>query len=183
MPGAPLPEIPAGAEIQVLTGEAVFQSGETVVQANAGDTFSFNAPAAGGQVSIATVGDKTEIKVVVGKSEASLGKGDSVSVTADPGKASQIAAVTGEVSVVSDGKTQNLTQGQTMASAPATPAIPATPACRAKTWPFRRPRPNRRSDSGRAHLHPRAHARGAAALRDSRPQGDLHRRIPVRAWR
>ncbi|MEK7744051.1 MAG: hypothetical protein AAB578_06650, partial [Elusimicrobiota bacterium] len=85
VPGAPLPEIPAGAEIQVLTGEAVFQSGDTVVQANAGDTFSFSAPAAGGQVSIAAVGEKTEIKVVVGKTEATLGKGDAVSVTAAAG--------------------------------------------------------------------------------------------------
>ncbi|MEK7746367.1 MAG: hypothetical protein AAB576_06860, partial [Elusimicrobiota bacterium] len=125
VPGAPLPEIPAGAEIQVLTGEAVFQSGDTVVQANAGDTFSFSAPAAGGQVSIAAVGEKTEIKVVVGKTEATLGKGDAVSVTAEAGKASQLAATAGEVSVVSDGKASTLAAGQSLAAAPAAPAVPA----------------------------------------------------------
>lgn len=131
-PGVKAPVIPAGAEIIIITGEAVLQSGDTVVQAKAGDSFTFNAtPAAAGQpaaVQIAATGDKTAVKVVVGKTEATVTKGDVISVAVmSPGKA-QVSVVTGKVEVSVNGQTQTLSAGEqtttTVAVAAPAPAPP-----------------------------------------------------------
>lgn len=130
VPGAPIPNIPPGAEIQVLSGDAVFQTGQTVVKANAGDAFTFSAPpSAGGapqQVQIAAVGDKTELQIVSGKTEATVGKGQTLGVTSVDKGPVQFQAVKGDIPVVDNGKASTLQQGASLVAA--TPAAAPAPA-------------------------------------------------------
>ncbi|MBI5242446.1 MAG: hypothetical protein HY922_02030, partial [Elusimicrobia bacterium] len=134
VPGAAIPDIPPGAQIQVLTGNAVFQSGDTVVKAAAGDSFSYGAAAtaagAPAQVQIAALGDKTKLSVSVGKTEAVMRNGDAISVTASAGKGpAQLQVTSGQVSMTTGGKTETLAKGQSMSvETAAQPAVPATPA-------------------------------------------------------
>lgn len=116
--GGKIPDIPAGAEVIVVTGEAVLQAGDTVVKADAGSSFAFTASDAGA-VQIAATGDKS-VAVTVGGAEAVVSKGDKIEVAvAAPGKA-EVKVVTGNVEVNVGGQTQALAAGQTIA-APTTP--------------------------------------------------------------
>jgi len=118
VPGAEMPDIPVGAEVVVISGEAVFESGGTVITASAGDSFSFTADAGG--VQIAATGSKTEITVTVGKTEATVTSGDAVTVKGSGQGGGELKVTAGEVVVVSGGKTQTLSVGETVATAPAT---------------------------------------------------------------
>jgi len=133
VPGAPVPAIPKDAEVVVLSGQAVFSVGNTVVTADKGDSFSFDVQ--GGKVEIAATGSKTEIAVSVGGSQAALGSGDAVSVGATQAGKAEISCTAGEVSVVTGSQTQTVAQGQSMsvaapvvAMAPAASAAPVVPA-------------------------------------------------------
>jgi len=130
VPGAPIPNIPPGAEIQILSGDAVFQTGQTVVKANAGDAFTYTAaPAAGPgapqQTSITAVGDKTELLVSNGKTEATVAKGDVLGINSTEKGATQFQAVKGDMAIVSDGKASTLQQGTSMVASTPAAAAPA----------------------------------------------------------
>lgn len=125
VPGAAIPDIPAGAEIVVVSGEATFSAGGTEVSAKAGDSFSYSAPAAGG-VGISATGANTNITVKVGGTSAVVKSGSAVSVTGT-GATGSLAVTSGEASVTSGGTTTTLAQGQTKTVTVTTPA-PSAPA-------------------------------------------------------
>lgn len=109
VPNAKIPDIPAGAEVIVVSGEAVFQAGDTVVTAAKGDSFSFNT--SGNSVTVAATGSNTNLKVAVGGAEAAVKSGSSVAVKTT-GKKAEISVASGSVAVTSGGTTQTLSEGQ-----------------------------------------------------------------------
>ncbi|MBI3288410.1 MAG: hypothetical protein HYZ74_02690 [Elusimicrobia bacterium] len=78
--GEPIPEIPAGAEITVLTGDAVVESGGVTVKANAGDSFTVGA----GKDGAISINVTNGVVLVVGADGAvkDVAKGETVSVAA-----------------------------------------------------------------------------------------------------
>ncbi|MFH1723631.1 MAG: hypothetical protein ABII00_03300 [Elusimicrobiota bacterium] len=109
--GAPIPEIPEGAEIVVLSGEALFEAGGVIVRADEGDSFTFDASA--GAVQIAATGKNTSLRVTAGGTEAIVGSGDAISVTSVASGRVQLTVVSGDVTLVQDGGTRTLTAGDT----------------------------------------------------------------------
>ena len=87
VPGAAVPDIPAGAEIVVVSGTAEFTVGGTKVTASAGDSFSYSAPSGGG-ASIAATGSTSNIEVAVGGTKATLSSGDAVTAPTTAGAGS-----------------------------------------------------------------------------------------------
>lgn len=126
VPGGKMPDIPAGAEIIIVSGEAVLQSGNTTIKADGGDSFSFNAGKGGG-VQIAATGDKTAITVSIGGTEASLQKGDKVEVVGKGTGGGELKVLAGSVEVTSGGKTETVAAGKSVEAAPTqTAAAPTT---------------------------------------------------------
>ncbi|MFC1678628.1 hypothetical protein ACFL2T_00210, partial [Elusimicrobiota bacterium] len=111
VPGAPVPEIPEGAEIVVVSGEAVFEAGGTVVTATKGDSFTFDTSA--GAVQIAATGTTSSIQVTVGKTEAVVESGSAVQVTGKGQGKGELKVTEGTAAVTTAGVTTTLTQGQT----------------------------------------------------------------------
>ncbi|MBI4423582.1 MAG: hypothetical protein HY554_07645 [Elusimicrobia bacterium] len=123
VPGGKIPDIPAGAEVIIVSGEAVMQSGDTVVKADAGTSFTFNTNDAG-SVQIGGTGDKA-ISVTVGGSEAKIEKGTTVEVAvASEGKA-EIKVTAGQASVTVNGQTQTVATGQTTTATTTPPTTTA----------------------------------------------------------
>lgn len=67
LPGAEVPEVPAGANITIISGKATFSTGGTSIQANSGDSFSFTATASAGGASTG------RINVIAGSVEVTTG--------------------------------------------------------------------------------------------------------------
>ncbi|HBL15359.1 MAG TPA: hypothetical protein DD417_00985 [Elusimicrobia bacterium] len=125
VPGAPIPEIPAGAEIVVISGEAVFQAGNTVISANKGDSFTFAVSE--GRIEVAATGTGSSIQVTVGKTEATVETGDKISVTGQGQGKGELKVMEGSVAVTSEGKTETLAVGQT-STVVLPPTAPVAPA-------------------------------------------------------
>lgn len=109
--GGKMPEIPTGAEVIVVSGEAVFQAGDMVVKASGGDSFAFSAGKSGA-IELAPTGDKTSLTVTVGGAEAKLETGDKIAVSAPSSGKAEIKVVTGSVSVTVNGRTSTLVAGK-----------------------------------------------------------------------
>ncbi len=109
VPGAPVPNIPSGAEVIIVSGKAVFDAGGTIVTASKGDSFTFNT--SGNTVKIAATGSKTNITVKVGKTSAALTSGSAVAVETT-GKTTTLSVTAGSVAVTSGGTTTTLAAGE-----------------------------------------------------------------------
>ena len=130
VPGGKMPDIPAGAEIIIVSGEAVLQAGNTVIKADGGDSFTYNTGKGGG-VEIAATGDKTTLSVTVGGTEAKVGSGDKIEVVGKGNGGGELKVIAGSVEVTSGGKTESVAAGKSVAAAATTTAAatpPATPA-------------------------------------------------------
>ncbi|MBI3299540.1 MAG: hypothetical protein HYZ75_15355 [Elusimicrobia bacterium] len=124
VPGASAISIPAGAQVTIISGEAVMTGADgVVVSANAGDSFSFNS--VNGQTQIAATGTG-EITVTIGTTEATLGAGDTIGVTAGADGKAEIKAITGEIAVTSGGQTTTLAQGQSSSTTSTTSTTDST---------------------------------------------------------
>lgn len=84
--GEPVPGVPSGAEIIVVSGDAVVESGGVVVKAGSGDSFTINV---GGKaaVEISVTGGLVSIVGADGVSK-DVAKGETVSLAAKAGRAS-----------------------------------------------------------------------------------------------
>ncbi len=83
LPGGEVPEIPAGAKITVVSGDAVFSSGGTSVKANSGDSFSFTATASAGGPSTGHINVTAgSVEVTTGGQTKSVGAGQTADTSA-----------------------------------------------------------------------------------------------------
>ena len=127
VPGAAIPDIPAGAEIVIVSGEATFSSGGTVVTAKQGDSFSYTSSNSG-QVSIAATGSNSNISVTVGKTQAIVKSGSAVQVSGAGQGSGELKVTTGEATLTTDGKTSQLGTGESQTvSMPTTTTTTSTP--------------------------------------------------------
>ncbi|MFH1725766.1 MAG: hypothetical protein ABII00_14240 [Elusimicrobiota bacterium] len=134
VPGAPVPEIPEGAEIVVVSGEAVFESEGTVVTAAKGDSFTFDSGPDG--VQIAATGATTSLQVTAGKAEAVVNSGNAIAVKGRGIGKGRLKVVAGQVTVTQEGQARSMVAGETadvdvpvteLAAAPAPPKAQAKP--------------------------------------------------------
>lgn len=103
------PSIPAGAQVEVVEGNATFQSGNVKVEAKAGDGFSFTSGAAG----VGITGTAGSVTVAAGGATAKVTPGAAVAVQAGSARAT-ISVTAGSVPVTdATGNTQSVTAGKT----------------------------------------------------------------------
>lgn len=97
------PGIPPGSEVTILAGRAIFQSGEVIIRANAGDSFLYHVPLpAGGKarpVLLIGLGQETSIQVEVGDISAIVRRGAALSVRPDGPGRSHVEVHMGKVMV------------------------------------------------------------------------------------
>ncbi len=114
--------IPSGSKVEVVAGEATFQSGSAVVKAEAGESFSYAATGGNPQITSNT----GTITVTVGNTTATLEKGDGISVQGKGGQAAEIKVTSGEVTVATNGKTETLATGGTSTAQTPPESVPVT---------------------------------------------------------
>lgn len=117
IPGVEAPEIPVGAEVKIVSGEAVFQAGDTAVSGSAGANFTFSAKeAAGGlTISIAPAADSRPVTVASGGHSAVVAAGSAANVVKDAKGGVSITAAAGSIAVTKpDGSTVRVTAGESV---------------------------------------------------------------------
>lgn len=115
-----LPEIPAGAEVAVVTGEASLELGEIGVSAKKGDRLIV-IEGTEGSVRIRALGATPALTVIVGQTVATIGVGDEISVAPAVRGASLISVLSGSVGIaVAGAPPAEIAAGRT-ASAPPDP--------------------------------------------------------------
>ncbi len=80
--GEPIPVIPSGSEIVVVSGDVSVKAGGVTVKAGAGDSFTINTT--GGSVGVAVTGGLVSVTGADGKSK-DVAKGEGVTVASTPG--------------------------------------------------------------------------------------------------
>jgi len=112
-------EIPSGATIQVVGGDAVLSAPGQSVSAGDGATFSFSSTSGSGGVTtgITNAAGSTPVQVETGGSVATVNGGAAVSVAVSGGSAPTISSTQGTVTVTNAaGGTATLQEGQTVSS-------------------------------------------------------------------
>lgn len=115
VPGTKAPAIPPGSEVHVVSGDAVFQSGDTAINAQAGANFTYNMEVGqkGQTVNIAAAPNSKPVTVTSGGHTAVVSPGASVRVDTAPDGKVTIAATGGNVTVTApDGTTTVLGAGE-----------------------------------------------------------------------
>lgn len=79
VPGAAIPDIPAGAEVTVISGEAVLTAGGVAVEANAGDSFTYSVDAKSGQATIKV--ETGSVSVISGGTTSEVAAGGSANLS------------------------------------------------------------------------------------------------------
>lgn len=113
-------EIPSGATIQVVGGDAVLSAPGQSVSAGDGSTFTFNASSTSGGVTtgITVASGSTPVLVETGGSVATVTGGTAVSIAVSGGSAPTITSTQGTVSVTNAaGGTATVQEGQTVSTA------------------------------------------------------------------
>ncbi len=110
-----LPHIPAGSEVSIVAGEALFQSGDLFVFAESGDSFLFNTafPRDGGPeaVIIAGTGKETTLDVELGAIRAILHSGAAIAIQRFPSGKGRLESVVGDILVSVPGSIKNIKPG------------------------------------------------------------------------
>lgn len=113
------PSIPAGATVEVVSGNATFQSGSVKVEAKAGDGFSFTSGASG----VGITGTAGAVTVNAGGAKASVTPGAAVAVQAGS-KGATISVTAGSVPVTdAQGNTQSVSKGNSAVVATTTQPV------------------------------------------------------------
>ncbi len=112
------PVIPPGSEVTILSGRAIFQSGETFIRANAGDSFLYHVPLpAGGNarpVLFIGLGTETSLQVDVGDIHAILRPNTAISVRPDGPGRSHVEVHMGKIVVSTPERVASLTPGMSL---------------------------------------------------------------------
>lgn len=132
-PGDPLPKIPAGSRIRVLSGNVVVQAGKTAVTANSGAWFNLNTAAKDNKVEVTVSVQKgsVPVKAEVSGNVVTVSEGATVNVTIGPKGEISVAATGASVTVQKkDGTTVKVAAGLTMtvAAPPSEPAPAPAPS-------------------------------------------------------